>query len=281
MQTKKEFSLPLLLCVAGLGLSPCCSAAEGQLWSAEAFVTAESCQQLTYADTLLFVNNHYAPAMAALSSSNNVESSFSTVYTLASTVLLRSQLCLAEALELKTVVEQLQQGQVLMQSGTSFGKNEIQKQRELSHEADLRIKEAAAQISELTPEQKQAFSTGVATYMAGAYSYLQMIKLLPELGQEAAGKTRGLLDLGTEAVSNPVSTFGNLLRRNKDGAAGAADAVASTSGAVFITQVLPDVKDQSVEVFETSQYLGQVVQDQGIELPADATDKLGEVMDWQ
>lgn len=249
-------------------------------WSNDEFISADDCTNIDYEDAVRFVDEHFLPALGYLPAADDVEEQFFKVYVLSSAVTLRSQMCLAESLELKELTDQLKQEQALIQSGTSFGRNEILKQRELSEAADAQIRAASEQIEELSPEQRKTMTVGIATYLAGAYATSEMLQTVDEVAIKAGEDAKNSADNLKDLANDPGKALGGLFKKknkskSRNGIHNAAKVV------TFFTELLPGVKDQVVRLFDTGTYLTQFSSMHAMELPADATDKLSGVMDWE
>lgn len=249
-------------------------------WLSSDLVTAEDCTNVGYSDVVEFIDTYYLPALGYLPAADDIEQQFFEAYAISSAVTLRSQLCLAESLELKELTDALKKEQALIKSGTSFGNNELLKQRELTNSADAQIRAATEEIGELSPEQKKTFTVGVATYLAGAYATSEMVKVVDDVAKKAAEDAKNSGDNLKDAAKDPRKAIGGLFKKK--------DKDKSSSGiknplkvVTFFTELLPGVKDQVVRLFETGTYLTKFSADKGIELPADATDKLNGVLDWE
>ena len=272
----KPLKISLGILLAFVAIQPA-FAAKKSAWMSDKIVTSESCADLDYANVVKFIDDYYLPALAYLPQASDVEKQFFEVYVISSTVTLRSQLCLAESLELKDLTDELKKEQALIKSGTSFGKNEMQKQRELTDAANDQIRTATEQVKELAPEQKKTFTLGVATYVAGTYATSEMVKKVDDVAKQAAEDAKKTGSSLKDAASDPTKAIGGFLKK-KDKSSGIKNPAKVIT---FFTELLPGVKDQVQRLFETGTYLTKFSSTHGVELPADATNKLDGVLDWE
>jgi hypothetical protein len=263
-----------------LGLASTSYAAKNSAWLSNDVVTSESCTNIGYDDVVKFIDDYYLPALGYLPAADDIEEQFFEVYVISSAVTLRSQLCLAESLELKGLTDELLKEQALIKSGTSFGKNELEKQRQLTEAADLQIRQASEQVGELKPEQKKTFAMGVATYLAGAYATSEMVKVVDDVAKKAAEDAKNTGSDLKNAAKDPGKAIGGFFKK-KDKSASDGALKNPAKVVTFFTELLPGVKDQVKRLYTTSTYLTEFSAKNGIELPADATSKLDGVLDWE
>jgi hypothetical protein len=240
-------------------------------WTSHPVMAAEGCDNLQYVEVADFLQTHYYPSLTYGSSQDESGQQMLTNYGIAGTLVARSQACLADALELKELSDELREQTALLKSGTSMSKRQLKKQRALTAEANAEIEAAAARLEELTPEQRERFGKGSAAYLAGAYATSQLFRSIDEylvetrkdVGQSSKPKSRfgGLPGIGkvTDSVGGVVSAFGK----------------ASDAGRIFA-----GLKDHVANLYETSQFLAAYSREKEIELPADATNQLAEFSDW-
>ncbi|WP_317930296.1 hypothetical protein [Halioxenophilus sp. WMMB6] len=148
------------------------------LWADEPLVTDPSCDTFTFQNVLSFMDS-YIKTEELQDTVDDLSASAQELmqsYTTASILLNRSQLCLAEALELKEVTETLTKEKKILLSGTSLSKKEIKKHRSYSETASNEIIKATAQVDELKPEQRKNFSLGAGTYLAGSHTTSQILE---------------------------------------------------------------------------------------------------------
>jgi hypothetical protein len=252
---------------AGLLFSMICGFALGgpamaqTAWTSDPIITSEKCTDLSYEKAVSFLNSHFIPAVAFLSDSKASEVQLLQAYAVSTALTVRSQQCLAEALELKEIGDKLRSEQAVIKSGTSLGKNEIEKQRKLSEEADELIRTAMTQERKLTPEQRKSFSIGAATYLASAYATSQLFQAAEKTVQDNKGKGKGLGGLG-------------------GGLGGLKDAAQSAKYALLVGEIAKGVGAQVKRLGNTSKSLVAYAKTNNIELPADATSKLDSLVKW-
>ncbi len=262
-----------LIALGVAALLPFNASANDEAWLSDTIVTSENCTELSYSDTAEFMQEYYVPTLAYLPKADDIQEQFFKTYVMSSAVTLRSQLCLAEALEMKDLVAELKKEQAVIESGTSFGTNELEKQRAFTAKADEAIRAAAEEIDAIKPEQQKAFSMGVATYLAGAYSTVQMVKTVDEVAAKAADDAKEAAEKLKDAKRNPFGAAKGLFGKKDKGSNPAAVVT-------FFTDLLPGVKDQAVRVYDTGGYLMEFSKEKGIELPADATENLSAGIPW-
>ena len=238
-------------------------------WSSHAVMAGEGCENLEYLEVADFLQVHYYPSLTYGSKEESGQQML-TNYAIAGTLVARSQACLADALELKELSDELKEQMALLKSGTSMSKRQLKKQRALTAEANAEIEAAAAQLEELTPEQRERLGKGSAAYLAGAYATSQLFRSIDDY----------LVETGEvmEQSSKPKSRFGGLGIGNVAQAVGGAVNAfgkASDTGRVFV-----GLKDHVLNLYETSQFLAAYSREREIELPADATNQLAEFSDW-
>lgn len=244
--------------------------AERDAWSSHAVMAGEGCDNLEYVEVAGFLQTHYYPSLTYGSKEESGQQML-TNYAIAGTLVARSQTCLADALELKELSDDLREQMALLKSGTSMSKRQLEKQRALTAEANAEIEAAAARLENLTPEQRERVGKGTAAYLAGAYATSQLFRSIDEY----------LADTGEamEQQSKPKSRFGGLsgIGSVVETVGGAVSAVgkASDAGSIFV-----GLKDHVANLYETSQFLAAYSQEREIELPADATNQLAEFSDW-
>lgn len=246
--------------------------ANAQTWTSDPVVTDEGCENLEYVDVATFLESYLTASDGYEGSKKESSAAMLLHYTIASALVNRSQGCLAEALELKALTDQLKEQQALLTSGTSMSKQQVKKQRELTAEANAEIEAAAAQIEELTPEQKDRFSKGSSTYFAGTYATGEVFRSIEGYVTETSSAAAQQL-----SDDKPRSGLLGGLGAVADVAKGAANVFGMAKGAGYVFKGL---KDHTTELVKTSQYLKSYSDDKDIELPEDATNQLTGFDDW-
>lgn len=246
--------------------------ANAQTWTSDPVVAGEGCDDLEYVDIAVFLESYLTTSDSYEGSKKESSAAMLLHYTIASALVNRSQVCLAEALELKALTDQLKEQQALLTSGTSMSKQQVKKQRALTAEANAEIEAAAARVEELTPEQKERFGKGTSAYFAGTYATGEVFRsiegFIAETGRAAE-----------QQVNNGKPRSGALggLGAMADAAKGAANVFGIAKGAGFVFKGL---KDHTTELVATSQYLKSYSEQKDIELPDDATNQLTGFNDW-
>lgn len=251
--------------------------AQRSAWVNEPVVTGDGCDDLDYEKVLTFVDNYLGDGLSyGINDEEESGAAMMENYTIASALVLRSQVCLAEALELKKLADNLRKQQSVLTSGTSLSSRQMKRQRKITAKANEEIQETAAEIDELTPEQREAFGQGAAAYLLGTYATGQVFKSVDEYMIESAAATRAESE---QAANATKSRFGNIPGADK--VAGVAQAGVSIFKRAGETKtVFKGLKDHTVDLYETSQFLRDYSSDNGVALPADATEQLAQVSDW-
>lgn len=232
------------------------------VWANDPVISSENCSSLKHKDVVSFLAKYFYPTLSYDSDQGTAGRQMMETYAIATSLTLRSQTCLAEALEIKGLTDKLKKEQALVSSGTSLSKKELKKQRKLSAEANEKIKSAASKVENLTPEQRKSFGLGTASYLAGAYATSELFKKIKNYGEETASVASGL----SSGKGFGMDTFNKI-----KGTLGAANTVrVITSG----------LKDHTKSLYSTSKFLMDYSKKQKIDLPSDATSSLNSAVDW-
>lgn len=273
----KRSGIAVALLAAGLALT-CDAGAQRSAWASDPVITGEDCENLEYGQIATFVDEYLGGSMSYAGSEKESGAQMMGNYTIASTLVLRSQVCLAEALELKRLADDLRKQRAVLTSGTSLSKREMKRQRKMTAKANAEIESTAAEIEELTPEQRERFGKGTAAYLLGTYATGQVFKSVDEYMIESANATRQEAQQAAAAAQSK-SRFGSLPGLGE--VAGAAKAGAGIfKRATEAGVVFKGLKDHTVDLYETSQFLREYSANNDVEVPADATDQLAQVSDW-
>jgi len=233
-------------------------------WASDPVIKSEGCESLEYVDVAKFMGQHYYPAVSNLEK-KNAATNFVNTYTMSTALIMRSQACLAHALELKELSKELQTTQQLIAGGTSLSKQEVQKHRQLTAKANEEITKAAEQQKKLTPKQQKSFSLGTSTYLTGTYATVK------------------LFDLGKNVVGGAFNALSDASKGNVIGALGSlgksvTSLVSKDTGKV--KTLVSGYKDHAVNIYDTSKFLINFSKKNNIKLPTDATKDLAAVSDW-
>ena len=141
------------------------------------------CNTFSYDNIASFINTYY------ISSANNTstdDASMKTLenYLLSAVLVNRANLCLAEALELKELISDLEEEREILIGGTSISSSEMNKHREYSTEASAAIKETVEEIDTLTPQQRENLTIGISTYIGGSFTFAQTYEHALEIVNE-------------------------------------------------------------------------------------------------
>ncbi len=268
----KIHHIALTLLAAGLLAAAMPAAAQTAVWTSDPVVAGEGCENLEYGQMARFLDTYLgdSPSYGGTAEESGVQMMLN--YTIASALVLRSQQCLAEALELKEIVDDLKRQQAVLTSGTSLSKRQVKQQRRLTEKANAEIEATAQQLEELTPEQRERFGKGTTAYLLGTYATGQTFRSVDEYVAESAAEAQ-------QQAKPKKSRFGGIpgLNEVSDVAQGAASVFKKASD---VTVVFAGLKDHSVSLYETSQFLRQYSERHDVEVSEGATERLAEVSDW-
>ncbi|WP_427982870.1 hypothetical protein [Agarivorans sp.] len=181
------------------------------------------------------------------------------MYTLSSALVNRSMLCISQALDLKDTTEQLLKEREILLSGSSLSRNEVEEHRLYSEEASDAIRQAAAEVDELQPEQRKSLVIGIATFLAGGYATGRLVDSGIDFAQDTADLAQG-----------KGLTVGNLLSK-----------VTSTfSGGKALYTVTTGMPEHVSNLYETGTYFIDYAHNQDLDLPEDATSQFMKVGAW-
>lgn len=236
------------------------------LWANEPLLAGSQCDTLTVNNVNGFLQTYMVSQISNANAESAAKDAMDT-YTLASVLVNRSQLCLAEALSLKEVSEDLLKEKEILLGGTSLGKKEIEQHREYSQQASIEIKNATAEIEKLGPEQQKSFVLGTATYLTGTYTTMQM---------------KSALERYVAKTTNYAKNLKNGVQPEKDKSYW--DSIMDTASSFFgdgklIYNLLAGLPDHAENMYETGKYFIEYAQQENLELPADVTDIFND-QDW-
>jgi hypothetical protein len=243
-------------------------ATETQTWMSDPVATAEGCDHLTHLEIGQFLEKYLAPSLVYGAAEEESGRQMLVNYAIANSLVTRSQICIADALELKELADELKEQNALLTSGTSMSRQQIEKQRNLSAEADSKIEAAASEIAELTPEQRERFSKGVVSYLGGTYATAKVFQSVDDYVLESRNSVQR--ELTRQRGGGWLSKV----------TAGATALAGGYVQAKEVTLVFSGLKDHTGNLLRTSQFLVDYSKEKEIELPADATDQLGDFGNW-
>lgn len=235
-------------------------------WMNDPVIASEDCSALEYKNIVAFLTKYYYPKLGFSASQNLAGKEMMETYAIATSLTLRSQTCLSEALNLKKLTDKLKKEQALISSGTTMSKKQIKKQRKFSEGADKKIKAAAEDLKELTPKQRKTFSLGAATYLAGAYTTAELFKTIKAYAEKTG---QDISDLTGKAKKFALPSLNDVNKAIR--AAGTANTIR------VVTSGLPP---HASNLMSTSQFLMKYSKRKNIKLPSDATNKLNSASDW-
>lgn len=245
--------------------------AQTTAWTSDPVIAGEGCENLEYLEMAQFVDTYLNDSTGYAGGAEESGVKMMSDYSIASALVLRSQVCLAEALELKEIADDLKRQQAVLTSGTSLSKRQIRQQRKLTAQANEEIESTARELEELTPEQRERFGKGTAAYLVGTYTTGQLFRSVDEYVVESAAEM--------QQETKPKSRFGGIpgLDQVNDVARGATNVFKK---ATDVGLVFGGLKDHTVSLYQTSEFLREYSANNDVELPSDATDQLAEVSDW-
>lgn len=237
------------------------------LWLNEPLVTGEQCDTLTVANVQSFLNK-YAQTERLEDVSSDAGLEAMNTYTLASVLINRSQLCMSEALALKSTTETLLKEKEILLSGTSMSKNEIKKHREYSEAASAEIRAATQKIASLAPEKRKSFVFGMSTYLTGTAATAKIKKALANYVEKTKGNlsqaNQQVKSGSIEGIYNTVSTSVSSLWSNGN----------------VIHDIMEGLPGHGQNLYETGSYFIAYAKQQNLDLPADATDEFLSTVGW-
>lgn len=230
-------------------------------WFDDPVISSDQCAKLDYPEVVDFLTTYYYPTFGASSSHDESGEDMMQAYAIASSLILRSQICMAEALELKEITDKLKKEQAIVASGTSMSRKEIKKQRKLSAEASTQIEAAAEKDKELTPEQRKTFSIGAAAYLAGTHATAELFQKVKNFAQ----------------ATKEEATGGGFMKKSfSDGF----NKIKSTVGTANTVRVISKgMKDHTKQLITTSKFLMDYSKQEDMDLPSEATANVNAV-DW-
>lgn len=182
-----------------------------QDWQKDPVVTDVSCLDVSGKEILTFVTKYYLPALAFSSDRDKAEKELFQSYLMSSVLLTRSQYCLAEALGIKGVTDDLKKQQKILTSGTSFeDKKVLENHRKLSESVDKKINKALAKNAQLEPEQRKVFTVGTTLYGGASYTFIELNKAYSDYFDDSVNGAKELFD---KVKSNPFGTATSLFKK--------------------------------------------------------------------
>lgn len=232
-------------------------------WATSPVISSSDCKSLDYQDIVKFLSTYFYPTLGYSKNQDAAGREMMESYAIATALVLRSQTCMAEALELKEVSDALKKEQVLVSSGTSMSKKEIKKQRKLSADASRKIEQAAKAKKDLTPEQRKLFSVGATAYLVGTHATSELFKKI-----EAYSK----------ATSKEVQSGGLFNRNSLEGSFNKVKGIVGTANTIRV--ISSGMKDHLKTLFHTSKFIMEYCKNEDIELPSEATDSITSSVEW-
>ncbi|WP_101760090.1 hypothetical protein [Oceanicoccus sp. KOV_DT_Chl] len=252
----------IIFIIVSISSIECWAQDQAPVWASDPVIASADCSTLEYKDVLNFLTKYFYPTLGFSSEQDKAGSEMMESYAISTSLILRSQMCLAEALELKEITDNLRKEQALISSGTSMSKREIKKQRKLSASASAKIEEAALGIEELTPEQRKDFTLGATTYLAGSFSTSELFKHV----KKYAEVTKKEVSSGGFLSGGMSSAFGKV-----KGVLGTANTIRVISGGM---------PEHVKNLIDNSKFLIEYSDQQEIELPEEATTSISQSVEW-
>jgi len=235
-------------------------------WANDPIIQSEDCNNLEYPDVISFLQNFYYPTLSYSSDQRASGQQMMATYAIASALITRSQICLAQALELKKLADKLNKQSALLTSGTSMSKRQIKQQRKLTAEASTQIEKAAEQVDQLSPAQRKMFGLGSAAFMAGTYATAQLFRAVEKY---MADTKEDLSEINKPKPRFGMPNMGDVRK------------VVGSFGTVNTMRVLfTGLKEHMTNLYNTSKFLLAYSKRQKVDLPPDATKQLSNVSDW-
>jgi hypothetical protein len=245
-------------------------AEEAPAWASEPLIQEDKCDSFSKENITSFVLTYQQQPFTLQTSASEAGKRAMQTYTLASALINRSQLCLAESLNLKATSEILLKEKEILLSGTSLSKKEIEKHRAYSSEASKEIQLATSKIDELSPEKRKTFILGVGTYLAGSYQTVRIKEAVANYLSKTSDTVTANASLAQSSGNNPVGWL----------VAGLNIATTATSGAATMYNIGGGLPDHLTNLYDTSQHLIEFSQSENLSLPSDITDEFMSVTGW-
>lgn len=204
-----------ILMLMMMGYVSIVSAQEGEVvtpdkleWTNDAYLTSNSCFDDSETNTAsLVVANIVSRYMTKNYVTDVGVASYQLVqdYLIASLLVNRGNLCLAQSMGLKEVEEELLHEQQILLSGTSVSKKEVARHRKIATSASEKIEAAADQLSEMAVDKKRYFTAGSITYLLGIVQTVRIKQSFDNVlnaskstvaSTVASAKSEGALGLG-------------------------------------------------------------------------------------
>lgn len=184
-------------------------------WNQSSVISGSDCTSLGYDDVTSFLVTYYFPTLGYDPSHKKAGKKMMESYAIASALMTRSQICMAEALELKELTDSLKKQQAILAGGSSLSEKEINKHRKNAAAADKEIRAAAEAKAELTPEQRTTFGLGAGTYLAATYATYKLFNSIEDYTKATKDKAKnkglgGMLGGGGTAVTVALISKGVL-----------------------------------------------------------------------
>lgn len=257
---------PTMIAAITVAIIASAAPAQSNGWIDDPVAGSEGCENLDHAQIQQFLVVYLYPALAYSGSQQESAYLIPFHYAMATTLVLRSQVCLTEALDLKDLAFELKEQVAVLTSGTSMSRRQIKKQRELTDQANAEIDRATARIDELSPEQRRLFARGTAAYVGGTYATWRVFHSIKQHVSDTKDEFK--------EIREEESHVGRKLTKFASGALGRAKLARDVS------PVLRGLHEHTRSLYETSRFLVEYADQQKIEIPADATEQLAELSDW-
>jgi hypothetical protein len=176
-------------------------------WSSVPIVKDTECINVSGKEIIAFIEEHFVPLLIFSEDRDSSEAGLFQSYTISSALLTRSQICLAEALEIKGVTRDLKKQHRILTSGTSMNSKQLKAHRKVSENVGAEIEKALEKKAELEPEQKKVFAVGTSMYGGATYAFVELNKAYKEYFEDNA---KGVKDQVINAVADPKATLKNV-----------------------------------------------------------------------
>jgi hypothetical protein len=237
------------------------------IWADEALISGEQCDTLTVENIQSFLIK-YSQATELESGSKEIGDEAMNTYTLASVLINRSQLCLSQALALKSTTENLLKEKEILLGGTSLSKKEIEQHREYSQAASMQIKAATEQVDSLEPEQRKSLILGITTYLSGTYTTMKIKKVLNKYVDKTSDQISTITSgAKTNFLSSAIGVVSGSLNN-------------ALSDGNKIYNIVTGLPEHGKSLYETGTYFIDYAKQQDLDLPTDTTEDFLSTTDW-
>lgn len=230
----KQFLIVVLMGCSSLvwAQAPNLETADAVEWTNDAYLSSNSCFSDGESSTVSLVVSNIVSRYMTKNYVTDVDvASYQLVqdYLIASLLVNRGNLCLAQAMGLKEVEEELLHEQQILLSGTSVSKKEVKRHRKIATSAASKIEAAADKLSEMAGEKKRYFSIGSITYLLGI---VQTVRIKQSFDNVLNATTTTATSTLASAKSGGIQGLGRAL-------AGASSVIKGGGGVLKVSKGIP------------------------------------------